>query len=165
MGYSWTHIHSWPNKVRMGRLCCPGISWELIRETSSHATCQRMLVHMQKDPGHSAKSVGGRLHLSTHTPLTQQSQSGLTMPLSKHNVRMWQWLRKMSSLSHCGLTLAWKVELMCVSWSPLQENQIKVQKGNESSNFPPSPCKREKSTTTKSTVEIFFFPSAPLPPA
>ena len=23
-----------------------------------------------KDPGHSAKSVGGRLHLNTHTPLT-----------------------------------------------------------------------------------------------
>ena len=24
-----------------------------------------------KDPGHSAKSAGGRLHLNTHTPLTQ----------------------------------------------------------------------------------------------
>ena len=31
-----------------------------------------------KRPGHSAKSAGGRLHLSTHTPLTQQSWSGLT---------------------------------------------------------------------------------------
>ena len=38
-----------------------------------------------KDPGHSAKIAGGRLHLNTHTPLTQQSQSGLTLPLSGHS--------------------------------------------------------------------------------
>ena len=38
-----------------------------------------------KDPGHSAKSAGGRLHLNTHTPLTKRSQSGLTMPLSRHS--------------------------------------------------------------------------------
>ena len=31
-----------------------------------------------KDPGHSAKSAGGRLHLNKHTPLTQRSRSGLT---------------------------------------------------------------------------------------
>ena len=34
-----------------------------------------------KDPGHSAKSAGGRLHINTHTSLTQRSRSGLTMPL------------------------------------------------------------------------------------
>ena len=39
-----------------------------------------------KDPGHSAKSAGGRLHLNTHKPLTQQSLSGLTIPLSRHSV-------------------------------------------------------------------------------
>ena len=39
-----------------------------------------------KDPGHSAKSEGGRLHLNTHTLLTQRSRSGLTMPLSRHSV-------------------------------------------------------------------------------
>ena len=33
-----------------------------------------------KDPSHSAKSAGGRLHLNTHTALTQQSRSGLTIP-------------------------------------------------------------------------------------
>ena len=32
-----------------------------------------------KDPSHSGKSAGGRLHLNTHTSLTQRSQSGLTM--------------------------------------------------------------------------------------
>ena len=39
-----------------------------------------------KDPGHSAKSAGGRLHRNMHTPLTQQNQRGLTMPLSRHSV-------------------------------------------------------------------------------
>ena len=37
-----------------------------------------------KDPGHSVKSAGGRLHLNTHTPLTQRSRNGLTMPLAGH---------------------------------------------------------------------------------
>ena len=39
-----------------------------------------------KDPSHSAKSTDGRLHQNMHAPLTQQSQSGLTMPLSRHSV-------------------------------------------------------------------------------
>ena len=39
-----------------------------------------------KDPGHSAKSASGRLRINTHTPLTQRSWSGPTMPLSRHNV-------------------------------------------------------------------------------
>ena len=39
-----------------------------------------------KDPSHSAKSTDGRLHQNMHTPLTQQSRSGLTMPLSRHSV-------------------------------------------------------------------------------
>ena len=39
-----------------------------------------------KDPGHSAKSAGGRLHLNTHAPLTQRSPSVLTMPLCRHSV-------------------------------------------------------------------------------
>ena len=34
----------------------------------------------------SLQAKSGRLHLNTHTPLTQRSQSGLTMPLSKHSV-------------------------------------------------------------------------------
>ena len=38
-----------------------------------------------KDPGHSAKSAGGRLHLNTHALLTQRSQSGLTL-LSGHGL-------------------------------------------------------------------------------
>ena len=80
-----------------------------------------------KDPGHSAKSAGGRLHLNMHTPLTQQSQSWLTMPLSSHSVGTCQETSLhatrqgtlshscLSSLSHCGLILALRVELVCVS--------------------------------------------------
>ena len=43
-----------------------------------------------KDFSQSAKSAGDRVHLNTHTPLTQWSQSGLTMPLSRHSVGTYQ---------------------------------------------------------------------------
>ena len=39
-----------------------------------------------KDPGHSVKSAGSRLHLNMHTPFIQRSQSGLTLLLSRHSV-------------------------------------------------------------------------------
>ena len=39
-----------------------------------------------KDPGYFAESAGGKLHLNMHTPLTQRSRSGLTMPLSRHSI-------------------------------------------------------------------------------
>ena len=42
-----------------------------------------------KDPGHSAKSAGSRLHLNTHTTLTQRSGSGVTLP-SRQNVGIYQ---------------------------------------------------------------------------
>ena len=42
-----------------------------------------------KDPDHSAKSTGGRLHLNTHTPLNHRSRRGLTL-LSRHNVGTYQ---------------------------------------------------------------------------
>ena len=42
-----------------------------------------------KDPGHSAKSAGGRLHLNMYTTLTQWNHNGLTM-LSRHCVGTYQ---------------------------------------------------------------------------
>ena len=57
---------------------------------SVHSTPVLLQWHI-KDPGHSAKSAGGRLYLNTHTPLTQQSPSGLTM-LSPGIV--WEPIRK-----------------------------------------------------------------------
>ena len=81
-----------------------------------------------KDPAHSAKrSAGGRLHLNTHTPLTQRSRSGLTMSLSKHRVgtcrEMSSHATRQGTLGHsrfrslvlCALILAWRVELVCAS--------------------------------------------------
>ena len=43
-----------------------------------------------KDSGHPAKSAGCRLHLNTHTPLTQCSRGRLTVPLSRHSVGTYQ---------------------------------------------------------------------------
>ena len=80
-----------------------------------------------KGSDHSAKSASGKLHLNMHTPLTQRSRSGLTMPLSGHSVGTNQessshairqgTLRhnRLNSLSHCRLILAYRVELVCAS--------------------------------------------------
>ena len=77
-----------------------------------------LLQWLVKDPSHSAKSAGGRLHLNTHTPLTQRNWNGLTMPLSRHSVGTDQETSShstcqgmlghshLSSLSHCGLVPA-----------------------------------------------------------
>ena len=71
-----------------------------------------------KDPSHSAKSSGGRLHLNTHTPFTHQSWSGLTIMLSRQSVGIYREMSsqatrlgtlghsRISSLCHCGLILA-----------------------------------------------------------
>ena len=71
-----------------------------------------------KDPGHSAKSAGSKLHLNTQTLLTQRSQSGLTMTLSMHSVGTYLETSshatcqgtfghsRFSSLIHCELILA-----------------------------------------------------------
>ena len=78
-----------------------------------------------KDPGHSAKSAGDRLHLNTQTPSTQRSRTGLSMPLYRHGVETSPETTshaicqgtvghsRLGSLSHCGLILAQRVELVC----------------------------------------------------
>ena len=43
-----------------------------------------------KDPGHSTKSAGGRLHPNTHAPLTQRCRGELTMPLSSRSEETYQ---------------------------------------------------------------------------
>ena len=71
-----------------------------------------------KDPGHSANSAGGRLHLNMHKPFTQRSRSGLTLSLSMHSVETYQEKGshatrqgtlshiRLRSLSQCGLILS-----------------------------------------------------------
>ena len=82
--------------------------------------------HLQ-DSGHFAKSAGGRLHLNTPAPLTRRSRSGLSMPLSRHSVGTNKETSshatrqgilshsRLSSLSHCGLILAYRMELVFAS--------------------------------------------------
>ena len=79
---------------------------------------QLLLQWSIRDPSHSAKSAGGGLHLNTHTPMTQCSQSGLTLLLSRHRLGTYQETcsheahqgtlshNHLSSLSLCGLILA-----------------------------------------------------------
>ena len=90
------------------------VGWLLFCVRSTHG----VTAVARKRPGHSATSAGRRLHLNTHTPLTQQSQSGLTMPQSSHSVGTYPETSShatcqgtfghghLSSLSHCGLILA-----------------------------------------------------------
>ena len=99
-----------------------------------------------KDPGHSAKSAGGRSHLSTHTPLTQRSRSGLTMPLSRHSVGTYPETSShttrqktlshsgLSSLNHCGLILAEKSGISVRELISTLKKKKKAQAGNEWSN-------------------------------
>ena len=100
-----------------------------------------------KDPGQSAKSAGGRLHLNTHTSLTQRSRSGLTMPLSRHSVGTYTGNELTRSSS--GNTLSQSFQLVEPLWtdpglksgigvreliSTLKKKK-KAQAGNELSNI------------------------------
>ena len=109
-----------------------------------------------KDPGHSAKSAGGRLHLNMHTPFTQLSQSRLTM-LSRHNVGTY-----LETSSHMSLGNTWpqSSQLAEPLWSDpciksgvslhelisIQFCFLKVHAGNRRT-FPRNDCSEEKATT------------------
>ena len=106
-----------------------------------------------KDPGHSAKSAGGRLHLNIHTPLTQQSRSGLTVPLSWHNVSgkraHTQLIRNTWSQSYQLAEPLWTDPCLSeVSVGKListlkRKKKKKMQMGNELSNIlPKSPINK-----------------------
>ena len=106
-----------------------------------------------KDPSHSAKSAGGRLHLNMHKPLTKRSQSGLTMPLSRHIVgtypetsshaTCWGNIQPWSSQSRLaeplwtdpGIKSGISVWANLHSPSPCPPPPKKVQAGNEQSNI------------------------------
>ena len=69
----------------------------------------------KKDPSHSAKSAGSRLHLNMHTPLNQSSWSGLTMPLYRHSMGTYP---EMSSHTTCQGTLGHShLSWATVEWS------------------------------------------------
>ena len=121
-----------------------------------------------KDHSHSAKSAGGRLHLNTHTPMNHRSQSGLTMlpfrksvgiyyETSSHTTRQGTHGNScLSLLSHCGLILVERVELACVSLSPLKnlkkERKKKHRQEMNCPTFSQNLHTREKATTTTTTT-------------
>ena len=77
----------------------------------------------------------------THTPLTQRSPSGLSMPLSRHSVRTYSEMSshavcqgpcghsRLSPISHCGLILTLKSGSVCASQSPLKKKQKQRRRG------------------------------------
>ena len=85
-----------------------------------------------KDRGHFSNSAVGREHLHMHTPLTQESESGLTV-LSRHSGGTYEGQQTGTKLIRkhlaavvlaCWAIVVWslspqKVEVVCRSWSPL----------------------------------------------
>ena len=108
------------------------------------------------------------MHLNRHLSLTQRSRSGLTMPLSGHNVGTYQkrssnetrqgTLRhsRLGSLSHCGLILALRVELVRELISTLKEKK-KRRRGMNCSTFSRNPRTREKATSVSTRVRVKPF--------
>ena len=87
---------------------------------SVHSTPVLLQWHI-KNRGHSAKSVGDRLHWNTHPPLTQQSWSVLTMLLSRMII-LFMFLICLESL-YCPFCIffplfpvfsVWVIVLQCV---------------------------------------------------
>ena len=101
-----------------------------------------------KESDYSAKSAGGRLHLNKHTPLTQRSRSGLTVLLSRHSVGTYPEMSshatcqgtlghsRLSSLNHCGLILARRVNKCTRPCLHFLQN---AQAGNELSTLSQNP--------------------------
>ena len=102
------------------RYLCVSVIHQIMTLTMGSLTCQQdLLMHAYthigvrstpmlpqwyvKQPGHSAKSACGRLHLDTHTPLAQQGMNRLTMPLSNHCVGTYQETSSLAThqRTHC----------------------------------------------------------------
>ena len=109
-------LHIW---ILAGEFSSPELTLCADSYWSGVCSTPMLLQWLIKDPGHSAKkSTGGKLHLKTHTPLTQQSWNWLTMLLSRHSVGTYLEMSsrttcqgtfghsRLSSLSHRGLILA-----------------------------------------------------------
>ena len=79
-----------------------------------------------KDPGHSVRTPDGRLHLNTQTPVTQQSRSGLTMPLCRHSIGTYQ--ETSSHATRQGTTQPQSSQLVEPLWTdPGLKNGISVR--------------------------------------
>ena len=84
-----------------------------------------------KDPGHSVQSAGGTLHLNTNILHSMKYEwADYTVQAKCSNLSGKQAHSGLSSLSHCGLILAWTVELVPASWSPLKKMQARTDSLN-----------------------------------
>ena len=122
-----------------------------------------------KDLDYSAKSAGGRLHLKTHTPLTQRNRSGLTMPLFRYSVGTSQETslhatrqgtlghNRLSSLSHWidpGQRSAISVRELISTYK--KRKKKKALAGIELSNILPKSWHARKKPPLPPTVVDFF---------
>ena len=122
-----------------------------------------------KDPGHSAKSAGGRLHLNMHTPVTHRSRSGLTKPLSRQSARIYQEMS--SHVTPSGSTQSQSSQLAkplltdlgLQRWISLHElistqkktTKKPAQAGNELSNTLPKSSHTKKKPPNMDTQNCF----------
>ena len=123
-----------------------------------------------KDPGHPAKSAGGRLHLNKHAHLTQQSRCGLTMLWSRHSVETYPGTR---SHATCQGTLGHSHQLagplwtdpgvksgisLCelISTSKKKKGKRKSAGGERMSEHSPTILTTEEKATTTTTTTIFI---------
>ena len=97
-----------------------------------------------KDSGHSATSAGGRLHINTHTPMTQPSRSGLTMLLSRHSVGTYQETSQHTTCQGHSATVISARWATVVDWSLQQQKKVHVEMNGWT--FPKRPCNKEKAT-------------------
>ena len=123
----------------------------------------------EKDPGHSARSAGGRLHFNTHISLTQRSWRGLTM-LSRRNVTTYQeneLTGNSSGNTHPTDVSQFAEPLLTDTW-PKQWNSFaranlllkiksrKAQAGNKSSNLPVESSQARRKTPEARAPRCFF---------
>ena len=115
----WLACQTRDRKVANSNLPFSSPEWTLCADSYSVSVPPPVLPQwLVKNPDHSAKSAGGRLHLNIHTSLTELSQSGLIVLLSRHSVGTCPEMSShatcqetfdhnyLSLLSHCGLILA-----------------------------------------------------------
>ena len=112
-----------------------------------------------KDPSHSAKSAGGRLHLNMLTSLIQRSQSGLIM-LSRHSVGIFQrnelTRNSLGNIRPQSAHWFWPKMWDWCAWADLHLYIKKKSKwggggGDKLPNVPKIITSKEKPTTTTNT--------------
>ena len=119
-----------------------------------HLTSMLLQWHI-KDPGHSAKSASGRLHLNMHTPLIQRSRSGLTTLLCRYSVGTYQEMS--SNTTHQGtLSHSCFSSLSGISVRYLiSTKKKKMQAGNELSSILPKSLHVWTNPHTDTQTEIW----------